>query len=151
MTVKNPVVLLVEDDEAHAEMAEVVLGDLMPDIKIVRMQDGEEALNYIKDCFSSTSSFEGVKPDLILLDLRLPKVDGLEVLRQLKTNAATRRIPVVVLTTSGAGTDVDTAYDLGVNSYLVKPAGFDSFSGLLGQFGEYWFGWNQRPVLESRN
>lgn len=149
MATKNPVVLLVEDDEAHAEMAEVVLGDLMPEIKIVRMQDGEEALGYLKDCFTDSNDFQGVKPDLILLDLRLPKVDGLEVLRQIKGDVATKRIPVVVLTTSGAGTDVDTAYDLGVNSYLVKPAGFDNFSGLLSQFGEYWFGWNQRPAVRS--
>lgn len=145
--VENPVVLLVEDDEAHAEMAEVVLSDLMPNIEVIRVRDGEEALEYIEGCFCKAPASR-VRPDLILLDLRLPKVDGLEVLRQIKGRAATRRIPVVVLTTSGASADVDRAYDLGVNSYLVKPAGFENFTGLLGQFGEYWFGWNTRPALD---
>jgi len=85
------------------------------------------------------------KPDLILLDLRLPKVDGLEVLRRIKTDEALRAIPTVVLTTSAAELDVVEAYTRGAGSYLVKPVDFEKFTKLMEAFGFYWLAWNRFP------
>ncbi|MBU1247703.1 MAG: response regulator, partial [Proteobacteria bacterium] len=128
------------------EIAQVVLGDLMPEVVVHRASDGEEAIRYLENCCTGLPEARKPWPDLILLDLRMPKVDGLEVLKRIKTDSATRSIPVVVLTTSSANADVERAYDLGVNSYLVKPAGYDAFSKLLSQFGKYWFNWNRKPI-----
>lgn len=84
---------------------------------------------------------------MILLDLRLPRVDGLEVLRAVKEQQDTKNIPVIVLTTSEAEKDVARAYDNYVNSYLVKPVGFEEFSRLMDDLGFYWLGWNTHPRL----
>ena len=81
----------------------------------------------------------------MLLDLRLPKVDGLEVLRQIKTDDNLRKIPVVILTTSAAEKDVAMAYDYNANSYVVKPMDFDKFESLMDDLGYYWLAWNQNP------
>ena len=96
-------------------------------------RDGEEALAWVPRWESGET-----KPAVILLDLKLPKIDGLAVLKTLKAHAVLRRIPVVVLTTSGEDCDIQAAYDLGANSYIIKPVGFDNFMNVAQQIELYW-------------
>jgi two-component system response regulator len=104
-------------------------------------RDGEEVLDFIAHTLSTPS-----RPRLILLDLKLPKVDGLEVLRRLKGNPATRTIPIVMLTSSNEQRDVVESYQLGVNSYIVKPVNFEQFAHTVRDLGFYWMLHNQLPV-----
>jgi CheY-like chemotaxis protein len=113
--------------------------------KIKHVPDGEEALDYLFRRASYTDPKKSPRPHVIFLDLRLPKVDGLEVLTEIKTSDELRRIPVVVLTTSETEGDVSTAYDNHVNSYLVKPVDFDKFTKLMNDLGFYWLSWNRKP------
>ena len=135
-------VLLVEDNEAHAELVKRGLADHRVVSEIKHVSDGEAALEYLFQRGAYADKERSPRPHLILLDLRLPKVDGLEVLQTLKESPALRTIPVVVLTTSEAGRDVARAYDYHVNSYLVKPVGFEKFTQLLRDLGFYWLAWN---------
>jgi two-component system, response regulator len=140
-------ILLVEDNPNDLELALHALkkNNLANDIKIVR--DGAEALEFI----FGTGAYAGRKvengPRLILLDLKLPKVDGIEVLRRLKGDPRTRRIPVVVLTSSREERDIIETYDLGVNSFIAKPVDFDKFTEIVRQLGYYWLLVNQPPKL----
>ena len=109
----------------------------------------EEALDYLFRRNEYQQPETSPKPSLILLDLRLPKIDGLEVLRQIKESESLRMIPVVVLTTSKAEGDKTMAYDHHVNSYLVKPLDFDTFTDLMDTLGFYWLGWNVTPAIVS--
>lgn len=138
-------ILLVEDDPAHAEIVRRNLGEFRVANRIVHVEDGQAALDYLfrQDRYAAPES--SPRPHLILLDLRLPKVDGLEVLRQLKENNELKRIPTVVLTTSGAESDLVNAYSHGAGSYLVKPVDFTKFTALLETFGFYWLAWNRFP------
>jgi CheY-like chemotaxis protein len=129
-------ILLVEDDPAHAEIAQRNLASLPVASHVTHAADGQAALDLLG---------AGARPDLILLDLRLPKVDGLEVLRRVKSDPALRTIPVIVLTTSDAPGDLDAAYAAGANSYLVKPVVFDNLLRLMDSFGRYWLEWNRGP------
>ena len=114
---------------------------------IVVVTDGEEALDFIfaRGKFSDRSMASG--PKVILLDLKLPKVDGLEVLRAVKTDPRTRTIPVVVLTSSREESDIVESYRLGVNSYIVKPVDFDKFVAAVRDLGMYWLLLNQPPMI----
>lgn len=112
---------------------------LVNHIEIAR--DGEEALAW----FARWEAGEAL-PAVILLDLKLPRVDGLEVLRRLKEHEAFRSVPVVVLTTSAEGVDVKRAYELGANSYIVKPVDFDKFMEVASQIEVYWMVFNKRPA-----
>lgn len=138
-------ILLVEDNLDHAELAIQGLRSQKMANTIYHVEDGEEALNYIFKRGRFTDPVLYPTPDLILLDLRLPKVDGLEVLRTLKTDEVARKIPVVVLTTSESETDVAEAYDHHANSYMVKPVTFDKFMDLADIIGFYWLAWNRKP------
>ncbi len=133
-------ILLVEDniDHAHLVMRKFKLFKIAN--QITHLEDGEAALEYL-----SKSRSEKRFPHLILLDLRLPKIDGLEVLREIKTNPDLMGIPVVILTTSDAETDIARAYHLHANSYLVKPVDFDKFTELMDLLGFYWICWNKNP------
>ncbi len=133
-------ILLVEDniDHAHLVMRKFKLFKIAN--KITHLEDGEAALEYL-----ARSKSEHRFPHLILLDLRLPKIDGLEVLREIKTNPDLMEIPVVILTTSDAETDIARAYHLHANSYLVKPVDFDKFTELMDLLGFYWICWNKNP------
>ncbi len=139
------VILLVEDNEDHAELIcrSFEEHQVLNKLKLVR--DGAEALDYLfqRDLYTDPST--SPRPHIILLDLRLPKVDGLEVLRQIKESKLLRNIPVVVLTSSEANKDINKAYAHHVNSYLVKPVDFDKFTKLMKDLGFYWLGWNQLP------
>lgn len=139
------VILLVEDDIGHAEIVRRNLEDFRVANRIVHVTDGQAALDYLlrQNGYADTKAYPS--PHLILLDLRLPKVDGLEVLRVIKADEYLRMIPVVVLTTSDAESDMVKAYGYGAGSYLVKPVDFEKFTQLLEIFGFYWLAWNRVP------
>ncbi|MDQ3112376.1 MAG: response regulator, partial [Bacteroidota bacterium] len=112
---------------------------------IVHLPDGAEALDFI----FARGTYSGRKiehtPKIILLDLNMPKVGGLEVLREIKSDERTRRIPVIIMTSSKEDSDIIASYDLGVNSYVVKPIGFENFSKAVTELGMYWLVINQEP------
>ena len=141
-------ILLVEDNDAHAELAIRGMRDQLVAHKIHHVVDGEQALNYLfqRGAFADPAAYP--RPNLVLLDLRLPRVDGLEVLRTIKTTPVLLRIPVVVLTSSDAENDIVQSYDLHANSYLVKPLDFKTFTRLMKDIGSYWLGWNAKPQRE---
>jgi two-component system response regulator len=140
-------ILLVEDNPADVELALHALkkNNLANRIQVVR--DGAEALDYI----FATGVYAGRdinhSPKVILLDLKLPKVSGLDVLRRIKSDERTRSIPVVVLTSSREERDVVESYKLGVNSYIAKPVDFDQFTEAVRQLGLYWLLLNQPPTM----
>jgi len=138
-------ILLVEDNRDHAEL--VIRGLEMNRVanRIVHVEDGESALDYMFQRGRFADPESSPRPHLVLLDLRLPRVDGLEVLRTLKLSEETKRVPVVVLTTSEAERDVAMAYEHHANSYLVKPVSFTKFMELTKELGFYWFAWNKGP------
>lgn len=133
-------ILLVEDNADDAELTLRALrkGRVSDRVRVVR--DGAEALAFL---FGEGTIPVTKLPRVVLLDLKLPKVDGVEVLRRIKTDARTRRLPVVVLTSSGEASDVNRCYDLGVNSYIVKPVDFESYMPAIEQAGLYWMMLNQ--------
>lgn len=139
--------LLVEDDDAHAELIMMALAQNRVTNTVFRVSDGEEALAYLRhrppyaDC---------PRPDVVLLDLKLPRVDGHEVLQHLKDDPDLSLIPVVVLTTSAAEADRARAYQNHANSYLVKPVDFDKFNQMVQDLKLYWCIWNQPPTTDGQ-
>ena len=135
-------ILLVEDSSADAEMTLRTLKKrgIANDIEWVR--DGVEALEFLR-CEGAWADRRNGQPRLVLLDLKMPRMDGLEVLRSLKHDARTRHIPVVMMTSSQEEGDLVASYALGVNSYIVKPVDFDSFAETVAQVGMYWVLANQ--------
>ena len=142
-------ILLVEDNPRDAELALRALKSRNLANRLVWVKDGAAALEFIFGCGTEggTSGNRKVcqRPKVILLDLKLPKVDGLEVLGQIKSNEESRTIPVVVLTSSREEQDIVRSYKMGVNSYIVKPVNFDNFSEAVAQLGLYWLLLNQPP------
>lgn len=145
------VILLAEDDPAHAEIVRRTMELSRIANRLEHVIDGQEALDYLYNRGKFSDPVQAPRPGLILLDLRMPRVDGLEVLQTIKSDPTLARIPVVVLTTSAAETDLSRAYDHHANSYLVKPADFSMFSELLKTLGCYWLIWNQNPQIEVRD
>ena len=141
-------ILLVEDNEAHAELVIRGLRDQQVANRIHHVTDGEQALDYLFHRGAFADIREHPRPNLVLLDLRLPKVDGLEVLRTIKTSPALLRLPVVILTSSDAESDIAKSYDYHANSYVVKPLDFKTFTSLMKDLGFYWLGWNAKPLRE---
>ncbi len=139
------VVLLVEDDEAHAEIVRRNFVDSRLANRLMHVADGQAALDYLQQQNEFSNQDISPRPNLILLDLRLPKISGLDVLQHIKTDSNFASIPVVVLTTSSAEEDMVKAYALHANSYLVKPVDFMKFTELMTTFGFYWVAWNQYP------
>lgn len=139
-------IVLVEDNPHDAEMTIRALTKNKILNKIVHLEDGAEALDFL----FGKGKYEGrdteIRPKVILLDLKMPKVNGIEVLRKLKSEEKTKTIPVVVLTSSKEDPDVRTCYELGVNSYIVKPVGFENFTQSIGDLGMYWLLLNQPPA-----
>lgn len=137
--------LLVEDDADHAELVMRCLREHLPKATVIHLSDGQAALDYLMSRGSFAAPQANPLPDLILLDLRLPLVDGLAVLAEIKASETLRHLPVVILTTSDADRDLTRAYAAHVNSYLVKPMDFDKFDSLVRDLGLYWIGWNRHP------
>lgn len=139
-------ILLVEDNMSDAELVIRALRKVNLANHLVHLKDGEEALAFI----FATGAFSGREkanmPKVILLDIKMPKVDGIEVLRQIKANPETRLIPVVIMTSSKEEQDMFKSYELGVNSFVVKPVGFTEFAKAVSELGLYWVLTNQAPV-----
>jgi len=138
-------ILLVEDSDTDLELALRALTQAKVANRIEVARDGAEALDFL----FSQGAFAGRgadNPRLVLLDLKLPMVDGLEVLRAIKENPVTRTIPVVVLTSSHEQRDIVESYNLGVNSYIVKPVDFDGFMAAVADLGMYWMLLNRAPA-----
>jgi len=135
-------ILLVEDNPDDVELTLKAFEKHKLTNQIIVARDGEEALDIL---FQRDEERPGWRPDLVLLDLKLPKVDGLEVLRQVKNDSRTKVIPVVILTSSKEENDLAKGYELGVNSYLRKPVNFEKFSEVVMQLGLYWLLLNEPP------
>jgi two-component system, response regulator len=139
-------ILLVEDNPRDAELTQRALKQHRLANRLVHVKDGQEALDWI---FGGQDGEKDAphKPKVVLLDLKLPKVDGLEVLRRIRSDSSTQLIPVVVLTSSRQESDVIKSYKLGVNSYIVKPVDFDNFAAAIAEIGHYWLLVNQGPQI----
>jgi two-component system response regulator len=138
-------ILLVEDSATDLELALRALKKAKVASRIEVARDGEEALDFVFARNAHAGRSIEDKPRLILLDLKLPRVDGLEVLREVKADARTRTIPVVILTSSHEQRDVAESYELGVNSYIVKPVDFEGFISAVADLGTYWMLRNLSP------
>ena len=138
-------VLLVEDNPSDAELTMRALKQRNLANKLFHARDGAEALDFV----FAQGAFEDRKvengPKVVLLDLKLPKVDGLEVLRRIKSDERTKKIPVVVMTSSREDRDLLSCYEFGVNGYVVKPVEFEDFSRAVSELGFYWLLLNETP------
>ena len=139
-------ILLVEDNPLDAELAIRALKNGGLANNLLWVKDGQQALDYLFRQGEYAQRNEN-SPRLVLLDLKMPRVDGIEVLKAIKADEKTRRIPVVVMTSSQEERDVAQSYDLGVNSYVVKPVDFNALADLARQAGYYWLAINRTPSL----
>ena len=139
-------ILLVEDNPRDAELTQRALQKHHLANHLVHVKDGQQALDWLFGSGLYAGRDPNHHPRIVLLDLKLPKVDGLEVLRAIRADERTRLIPVVVLTSSREEQDVVRSYELGVNSYIVKPVEFDNFSAAVAEAGHYWLLINQKPT-----
>jgi two-component system, response regulator len=138
-------ILLVEDNPSDVDLTRRALAKGRIANELIVAEDGEEALDYLWRKGAHAGRDAGESPALILLDLKLPKIPGLEVLRRIRADARTRRAPVVILTSSKEEEDVAAGYDLGVNSYIRKPVDFNQFVQSIEQLGLYWLVLNEPP------
>lgn len=139
------VILLVEDDPAHAEIVKRNFEGFRVGNRIIHVDDGQKAVDYLYRRGEFAEPQSSPRPGLILLDLRLPKIDGLEILEKVKSDPDLCQIPVVILTTSAAEADMLGAYKNHANSYMVKPVTFQEFSEIMNIIGYYWLVWNEHP------
>jgi CheY-like chemotaxis protein len=142
-------VLLVEDNPRDAELTLRALKGRGISAKVCHVKDGEEALDFIFARALYRERDVLLPPRLVMLDLKLPKIDGLEVLRAIRGDERTRHIPVVVLTSSAEDRDLVEAYSLGVNSFIVKPVEFENFTDAVSQLGLYWLLLNRPPPADT--
>ena len=142
-------VLLVEDNADHVELVRRSLDESNPGHRLTTVEDGRAALDYLHQSSPYDDSERYLRPDLILLDLRLPKVSGLDVLREIKSSTEINQIPVIVLTTSAHENDIAQAYQSHANSYVIKPVTFDKFARLMREMSHFWFDWNSYPPREE--
>jgi two-component system, response regulator len=144
--IENVEILLVEDNSSDAEMTIRALKKNNLANRLLHVKDGAEALDFLFSEGAYTGKQPTNKPRLVLLDLKMPRVNGIEVLRKMKATESTRSIPVVVLTSSKEDPDIQICYALGVNSYVVKPVEFDHFHKAISELGLYWMIVNQPPL-----
>lgn len=146
MTNQEVEILLIEDNINDAELTIRALKKNKLANKLVHLKDGAEALDFLFGEGKFKSRNLNNLPKVILLDLKMPKIDGIQVLRELKSNERTKKIPVVVLTSSSEDPDIQECYALGVNSYVVKPVQFESFIKAVSNLGMYWMILNHPPT-----
>ena len=136
-------ILLIEDNDDHAELMMRSLQEHRVINEVLHIKDGMEAMDFL---FHQGIHADNLSvPDLILLDLRLPRVDGLTILKAIKEDDTLKKIPVVIMTSSNAEKDVQTAYQYHANSYITKPIEFLDFTRMMEDLGYYWIGWNMNP------
>ena len=140
------VILVAEDDEDDFLLLRDAMAGFGLDRGLVRVENGEELLDYLFRRGRYADPAAAPRPDMVLLDLNMPRVDGLEALAEIKADPRLKRIPVVVLTTSSAREDILCAYDLGVNSFIRKPDRFSGFVKIAESFGAYWFDTVELPA-----
>ncbi len=150
MSPEPPEILLVEDNIDHAELIIRCLKSNSIDCTVQHVHDGSQALDYLFKRNNFADSKKNIRPALVLIDLRMPEVDGLEVLRQVKEDDKLRFIPIVVLTTSKANQDIVDAFACHANSYLVKPFDYDVFRSQLLDLCTYWLKWNKLPGISEQ-
>jgi CheY-like chemotaxis protein len=149
MNADEHVILVVEDDPLDAKLIRRALRKAEIINPVLHVADGEAAVGYLAGKSPYEDRRQYPLPDLVLLDLKLPRKNGFELLQWLRTQPGLRRVPVVVLTSSSETADVNRAYDLGANSYLVKPVGTDALVDLLKKVEIYWLMANTKPELDS--
>lgn len=137
-------ILLIEDSPDDAELTIRTLKKNNICNEIIHLHDGEQALEYIFNNLINANEASHTK--VILLDIKMPKVDGIQVLEKLKSDERTKKIPVVILTSSRESPDILRCYELGVNSYIVKPVGFEAFTKAIVELGYYWTAHNQTSI-----
>ena len=142
---KNKIILLVEDNPSDVGLTQRALAKSHIANEMIVAEDGQDALDYLFAAGKYTGRDVSETPALVLLDLKLPRVDGLEVLRRIRADERTRRMPVVILTTSKEEQDVAQSYDLGANSYIRKPVDFKQFVESVERLGLYWLVMNEPP------
>jgi two-component system, response regulator len=145
MITEKPDIILVEDSASDAELTIRALRKNNIFNELLHLQDGEEALEYIFATGKYADRNIEEIPKVVLLDLKMPKISGLEVLRKIKSDERTKSIPVVLLTSSKEENDIVNGYKLGVNSYIVKPVEFENFMKVISDIGLYWLLVNQPP------
>jgi len=139
-------ILLVEDDPGDVELTKEGLYDAKMLVNLHVVDDGEKALKFLK---KEPPYADAPRPDIILLDLNMPRKNGQETLKEIKADSSLRSIPVVVLTTSEAEADIVRCYDLGANCYITKPIGFEAFTKVVGMIEEFWFTIVKMPPKEE--
>lgn len=149
MDIASSNILIVEDEEAHAALTERAIRKAGHANRVDIVHDGEEALNYLFNCGRYEDSTKYPCPGLILLDIKLPGIDGIEVLKQIKEHPVLKKIPVIMLTTSKREEDIAASYSNYANSYLTKPVGFKEFEEKVMQIESYWMRLNEPPVVED--
>lgn len=144
-------VLLVEDNDDHAELIQRNLQRYCGSDEVKRVPDGEAALDYLYRRGEYADPRDSPRPQVVILDLRLPKIGGLKVLADIKTSPKLYRIPVVVLTSSESERDLVSAYDLKANAYAVKPLDYDKFAELMSSLGTFWTRWNRQVTASTQD
>jgi two-component system, response regulator len=137
---KPIVILMAEDDADDRLLLKDALTESQSEAEMRFVENGEELMDYLARRGKYQQADNAPRPRLIILDLNMPRKDGREALREIKSNSELRSIPVVVLTTSGAETDIEKIYELGANSFIVKPVQFEQLVNLMRLLGQYWFG-----------
>jgi CheY-like chemotaxis protein len=143
--VSEHVILLVEDNASDIGLTQRAFQKNAISNELVVAEDGQQAVDYLFCTGAHSGRNIADTPLLILLDLKLPRIEGLEVLRRIRADSRTRRIPVVILTSSSEEQDIAASYDLGTNSYIRKPVDFHQFAEVIKQLGMYWLVINQAP------
>ena len=142
-------ILIVEDEEAHAQLTERAIRKSGNANRIDIVGDGEQALDYLLNCGKYADKNRYPCPGLVLLDIKLPGIDGIEVLKQIKEHPKLKQIPVIMLTTSEREEDIAKAYSHYANSYLTKPVGFKEFEEKIAKLGFYWLILNEPPASDN--
>ncbi len=146
--IRNRIILLVEDNPDDVELTLRAFERSNVASEIIVVRDGEQAIHYLFNTGPHADRDPKIMPEVVLLDMKLPKIDGLGVLRRMRSDERTRRLPVVMLTSSKEERDVMSSYDLGANSFVRKPVDFNEFIGAARQLGLYWLVMNEPPPVQ---